>query len=537
MASKSSASQTRERFIGTEAFDAALLKFDPTAEREERVDGALSDDLSAYRERSRHTPDFPYSDLEIITAIFCSAFVHEEGQLIESTIDEHKRAGAPRKSRGFEAVGHETATSVLGSSRRVDRTLRDQTAWTTISAATRKAWPDNPERWASTSPVNRGRRDHMLNAAHDSVDAANEFKQRCRDWICEIALATGMADPTIGTLTSPESTQVLIGDTTWAISRYNRTSEDRYDIDFETGEILRTRRHDPDTSRKHYNAKKAGQAIVSVTLHNPVPHEWLVLDAEFLTPGQVNEGERFLTMTREIKRLLPGIRATGYDMALSDAIANELLRGGLHALVKVPRVRGGRPAAAHLGAHKFSHPKGRAKARTITVDAVDGCPVITIVGDDTTWAVPLRRIRTVRDERADGSFRMYGIWEIPDLPEVPASMVGLRTRIRHDSDPDDPVLRTRALRTIPENDPDWKPLFGKRNSVESMHSHFKALLPGGRFRNVGQRRRTINHCGYMISRAVSTLLAHHHRTGADLERWFGQWKPPDPKWWLSEEAA
>jgi hypothetical protein len=171
------------------------------------------------------------------------------------------------------------------------------------------------------------------------------------------------------------------------------------------------------------------------------------------------------------------------------------------------------------------------------VDAVDGCPVITVVGDGVTWAVPLRRIRTVRDERADGSFRVYGIWEIPDEPQVPSSIVGLRARIRHDSDPDEAPLRTRAPRTIPENDRDWKPLFGTRNSVEPMHSHYKALLPSGRFRNVGQRRRTINHCGYMLSRAVSTVLAHHHRTGAHLERWFGRWRPPDPKWWLSEEAA
>jgi len=47
-------------------------------------------------------------------------------------------------------------------------------------------------------------------------------------------------------------------------------------------------------------------------------------------------------------------------------------------------------------------------------------------------------------------------------------------------------------------------------------------------------RRTISHRGFMLSRAASTLLAHHHRTGADLERWFGQWKPPDPKWWLPD---
>ena len=132
---------------------------------------------------------------------------------------------------------------------------------------------------------------------------------------------------------------------------------------------------------------------------------------------------------------------------------------------------------------------------------------------------------------------MFGIWVIPDLPEVPASMVGLRTRVRHDGNPDDPVLRTRALRTIPKNAPDLRPLFGLRNSVESMHAHFKALLPRRRFRNVGRRRRTINHCGYTLGRAVSTLLALHHRTGSGPEQWFGKWTPPDPKWWLTEDAA
>jgi hypothetical protein len=358
MASPGSASQNRQRFIGSEPFDAALLKFDSTAEREERVDGAISEDLSTYRERSSHTPDFPYSDLEVLTAIFCSVFVHEEGDRIEKTIDEVKRAGAPRKSRGFEGVAHEVATSVFRSSRGTDRMLRDKAVWMAICSATREAWPDHPERWASDSPVNRGRRDHLVNAVYDTIEEANLFKRRCSDWVCEIAEAIGMADPSVGTLTSPAPTQVIIGDATWVNSRFNRTVDDRHDVDFETGEILRTRRHDPETSKKHYNAKKAGQAIVSAKMRSEHPHESLVLDFEFIEPGRLNEGELFQSMTYRLMEHLVGVRAVAYDMALSDALVNDFLRAGLHALVKVPRIRGGRPAAAHLGAHPFSHPKG-----------------------------------------------------------------------------------------------------------------------------------------------------------------------------------
>ena len=534
MAAVRSGSGTRERFIGSEAFDASQVVFNPGADREPRVDGATSGEFGAYRERTSHTPPFPYSDVILVTAAFCLAFVHEEGSRIELAIDEQKRAGAPRKSRGFEAVAHEIATSVIGSSRRTDRLLRDRTVWKEICAATRQAWPDQPDRWASPTPIDRRRRDHMLNRVYDTLEKANELKLRCRDWIGSVAESVGMADPDSGTLTTPAPEQVLIGDLTWTHSRFNRTADERYDVDVETGEILRTRLHDPDTSRSHYYAKKSGQAIVSTKLRNPHPHEWLVLDFEFVAPGKRNEGELFRSMTFDLIKRLPGVRAITYDMALSDQVINDLMRAGLHTLVKVARIRGGRPAAVHLGAHPFTHPRGGSKARSLSVDAVDGCPVITVPSDDKNLAIPLRRIRNTQARRADGTYRTYGVWEIPDLPEVPGSWVGLRARIRHDSNPDEPVLRTRALRTIPENDPDWRPLFGLRNSVESMHAHFKSLLPGRRFRNVGQRRRTVNQCGYTLSRAVSTLLAHHHRTGASLEQWFGKWTPPDPKWWLSE---
>lgn len=537
MATSGSASQNRERFIGTEAFKASALVFDPDARREERVDGATSDEFAAYRLRDRHTPDFPYSDLTTLCGLFVIDAVHVEGQRLDAKIDGRKRAGAPRKSKGFEALAHESATSDFRSSRKVDRMLSDKFVWQMIIDATMQAWPDNPERWASPTPINRKRRDHLLNSALAVMDEVVEHKGTYSELAVDVASGVGMADPTTGTSKSPDVSHVILGDATWCLSRFNRTEEERYDVDPSTGEILRERRFDPDTGRKHYNAKKAGQALVSLAIRNPHPHEWIVADFEYLEPGRSNEGEVFLEMAGRIAERLPRVRAVAYDMALSDAQVNEIIRRGLHALVKVPRVIGNRPAAAHIGSLPFAHPKGTSRGRNLVVDAVDGCPVITVNSDGEDWVIPLVRISTKFPRRAKGNTVAYGIWEIPDDDRVPESWVGLRCRVRHDSDPCEPTLRTRALRTIPENDPDWSRLFGTRNSIESMHAHLKEGMPGRRFRNVGQRRRTINHCGYMLSRAVSTLLAHHHRTGADLERWFGQWKPPDPKWWLSEEAA
>lgn len=537
MASKSSASQTRERFITPEPFDASVLVYDPHAEREERVDGATSDDLSSYRERTKHTPDFPDSEVVVLTALFLHDAVHAKGKELDAALDAGKRSGAPRKSKGFEILAHEIATWLYGSGRAVDDMLRNRDIWLAIRRDSKAAWPDISERWASPTPVNRKRCSHFIDRALGTDEAAVELKEWCCDIVAEIAVATGMADPDGGRASTPTIATTAVGDKTRIHSLVNRTADDRYDIDRTTGEILRERRHDPDANRFNDKAKKAGQDLVSLTLRNPFPHESLVLDFDFVPPGRRDEGEAFMALARSAIFRLPGIQAFAYDMALTDAQINDILRMGRHALVKVPRIVGNRPAAAHLGRVTFKHPKKASKSRDLDVDAVDGCPVIVIDVEGTTWAVPLVRISTIFRPRANDVWAVYGEWAIPDYPQVPASWVGLRGLIRHDSDPDETIPRTRACRPIPENDPAWPGVFGNRNSIESMHAHMKNALPGRRSRTIGQRRRTINHCGYMLSRAVSTLLAHHRRTGADLERWFGQWKPPDPRWWLSEEAA
>ncbi|MEI8392878.1 MAG: hypothetical protein WCG40_10305, partial [Actinomycetes bacterium] len=134
---------------------------------------------------------------------------------------------------------------------------------------------------------------------------------------------------------------------------------------------------------------------------------------------------------------------------------------------------------------------------------------------------PLERVRTKRTKCA-----MYGHWRIPELDAVSAHLHGLSTWIRQSSTDDERAnnkRRTRALRTIPPTDTDWRRLFGGREDTESMHNHMKEKWFGRRVRAVGLERRELQLRGYQIHQGITALLAWHYRTGGDVSRYFGEW--------------
>jgi len=60
-----------------------------------------------------------------------------------------------------------------------------------------------------------------------------------------------------------------------------------------------------------------------------------------------------------------------------------------------------------------------------------------------------------------------------------------------------------------------------------MHNHMKEKWFGRRVRAVGLERRELQLRGYQIHQGITALLAWHYRTGGDVSRYFGEWKPPD----------
>ena len=164
------------------------------------------------------------------------------------------------------------------------------------------------------------------------------------------------------------------------------------------------------------------------------------------------------------------------------------------------------------------------------MQAFDGTPRIELLIGDEMQSVGLVRVRTTRTPNRTGTYRFYGTWQIPEFPGVPRNLRYATTKIRHNSTTDeitDKTPRTRSLRVIPETDDSFNRLFGLREDSESMHHHLKMMLPNGRARSVGRHRQLLDFHGYQAHVAITALLAWHHRTGADLSRWFGQWKPPN----------
>ena len=86
--------------------------------------------------------------------------------------------------------------------------------------------------------------------------------------------------------------------------------------------------------------------------------------------------------------------------------------------------------------------------------------------------------------------------------------------------------RTTGLRAFPEGTPTFDELFGQREANESTNDHLKARLHRSRVRCVGVNRWQLMLCAYQGTRAITALLAWHHRTGGDVSAWFGDWQPP-----------
>ena len=164
------------------------------------------------------------------------------------------------------------------------------------------------------------------------------------------------------------------------------------------------------------------------------------------------------------------------------------------------------------------------------MQAVDGTPRIELLIGDEMQSVGLVRVRTTRLPNRTSTYRFYGTWQIPEFPGVPRNLRHAKTKIRHNSATDeiaDKTPRTRALRVIPETDDSFNRLFGLREDSESMHHHLKSHLINRRARTVGLQRQQLNMHAYQAITAIKALIAHSIRTGAPLDEFFGNWRPPD----------
>ena len=471
------------------------------------------------------SPDQETDSLACLDLLWKVAEHHEE------RIDQPgPRVGRPRLHTVFEAFLFEAAMPIFGGYRAVERKFQDLQNWNRLRLSIKQAYPNHPNRRLSLRPITR-RQYFYFREHHMSEEDLGTVHRSATEGCLEASLEMGMLDPTKGSLTHPDPTQILLGDGTRIKDRFKHGAEGSYDEDGN-----QTRRYDRDSVQYHakeykYKGTAFGQNLVLLIGRNPYRNERVIIDADFVTDQP--EGTTFANMILDLINSHPevtkGLRGVTYDMGLHPKDIDRLMDAGLITIVKVPRAKGTKPKSIALGPHDFTHPL-TGQTFTLTVTAVDGTPCITLFHTDNhDYYQPLERIQTKRN-RNKNTYTFYGIWYIPHTRIVNPALAGATTTIRHSSTTAEKKAtphrrRSTALRQTPETDPDFDRLSGLRQDSESGNSEIKYLLPNDRARTVGLHRQRINMIFYRLYRLNKALTAYHNRTNQDPTRWYGQQHP------------
>lgn len=487
---------------------------------ETRVDGANgSGQTRAGRKRRGATEPLPLSPAQWAETVTCFSPLWELATLIDTELSREFRSGRPRECRTVECFIFEIVTWVAGSYRRTELLLKDPHTWQRMMESVAAAYPGDSTRRLSERPISRA----QFGRLRDSIVFDEKLQGLVREFVDDLAhnaaVGIGMFSPNAGSVPHPHGSQVIVGDGTWINGKFNSVSGETI-VDKATGEILFRTRFDPDVRSYHDTNRGAGYQIMIASGRTMFPHERIALFLEEVPKGKT-DGHVFVERLSDFAAKTPGLLAASYDMAVRGREVEKILDAGVLPIVKVPRWTGGKTAFSRLEKKTFKLSDGGEVE--MMVWAVDGTPSIEVVIDGQKRIQPLERVWTKR-QRNKTTWRIHGQWRIPARGAVPPHLHNATTLIRHqttDADTRSGIRRTDFLRPIPESDPDFDYLYGRREDTESTHHHLKSKLTDRRARCVGRERNLQHLRGYQLLTVVTALVAYGARTGDLDPRWFG----------------
>lgn len=486
---------------------------------EPRVDGVSGRSDGKPRRRTVGSEPIGLATLQLLDQFVSSPATW---QFVDSLLADEvtPRSGRRPESGLADMILVEYATTLLVSNRATVTALNDPHTWQRLFAGPVSAFPDTPRWRLSARPPSRDQYYRLRNRYFSDPEAVAAFQQLINDLADEVARLIGIGDAS-GSLTHPASNNIVYGDGTHLEALFNHNSP--Y-IDA-NGEI-HVRRIDPDAKPYHVEGKAAGRMLVSAMARNPNANERVILRMGF-KPSGVSDATVFTDMALDVFEKLRGVQGIAYDMAMRPENIDRIQDTGRHALVKAQRTSSGLFAEANLGEHIARFADGR-PAHKVVVVAIDTGPHIKVILDGEPHWIPLERIQTKSRPNTE-TITLYGHWRIPDIPEVPITLRRGQIRVRQNSTDEERAIkrrRTRALRTIPETDPDFVRLYGLREDAESMHHHLKSQLVNRRCRCVGDTRNLLYLLMYQLRTLFTAVIAWQRRTGGDASHILGTWHPP-----------
>ena len=279
-------------------------------------------------------------------------------------------------------------------------------------------------------------------------------------------------------------------------------------------------RHEPDALVFHTGTgeRVLGTKWVTLMATNRHEDERVVLGIAN-QPHNRDGGEAAvaLDLIGEAKSHLPGMQGIAWDKALRGTHIDWLYQLGLQTVVKVHRVRG-EAKSRNLGNHVIRR-AGQIVGEQ-PVYAVGGAPGINIIVAGKQHWVRCQKVRVAFEENRNGSKRVYGIYRVPDEPQVPPKLRDGEFRVRYDNGgkTSDPTLnRAEVVRPVVEDDADhegqWGELYHLRPGTESFNKWLKDRLPNGLAPSYTVNRQRFDLLGAQLYANARAAIAYRHRHG------------------------
>jgi hypothetical protein len=368
----------------------------------------------------------------------------------------------------------------------------------------RPATPDRPDLWPDRHrPIKRHHYQTFKRRYIGDDDRLLESARRtCRQVAIRTANRLGLCtEANGGSLTHPHPDIVVSADGKVIRPLYNGRS-----LDPETGELRGRANKDVSTYFPGGGPKEGvvGIGFVIASTRGEGSNRRVILDIAH-APKAGGEARHALELFDELLPLLPGAMVVVYDGALRGVHLDHLMR--MHGIIPLARLRNKRGAETldqHLGMVK--HHRADGSKGTIELHLVNGAPCIRQFDDEgTPHATPLKRVKLLRTQRADGTWRWYMELDVPD------AFGGGHVRIRCDQTEADDAAgfnRPEYLRLIPDADPDWPALMGRRQDSESGNRIIDDELPRERAFSDGAAAQYWDMLGHMMLRNARALAMH-----------------------------
>ena len=519
-----------------------LVWEDPTYQEREDTPLVLkrSDTPGSNSERNVKGEGLGWGDDENLSSLVANSLLWELRELIENAIravfGDRRKSGRPRKHTAAEWLLFQVAVFIYGSLRATNRNLNtinrnwkfpsEQKKWNMLRQVAEQAWPDHPNRRLSEEPPTRDN-EYYFRTTYMNPWVINRLQKAATGASLEAARFIDLLDPTTGSISRPDPTQIVAGDGTFTLAAFKNPPP---------GKPGHKSNHRCDPGVRPMPGEEKGYCycVVAAVVRGPHRQERIPLFAEILDqPGQSDSNlftKKIIQMRQDFPHLTQGIRAVTYDMAMRSADCDRLMDQGILPISKTPRTSQGKTAAVNLGPGTFKTAHGEFEENIV---ALNGTPTILVFdGTGHPYYQPLRRTRTQikKPGKRTRKHIVYTQWEIPDHPVAPPHMIGAITWIRNNSTPQERqakrhTRRTRALRPIPETDPLFEPLYGIRQDIESHFSTYKRQLDYDRLRTQNKNSLKLNWIAYSLYQTNTALVAHHARTGKDMTRWHGNHFP------------